>query len=686
MLAMETMLVALLGLITAYAAFVATRLGFIQRLLLAMGSISLENIPDRAARRFGDETLFTTDQPLCWDVPALAVRYPNARAWSARRIQAYAGLLATLFRETLAVRRGDRVAILKTNHLDVLVLATAVVRAGGVACPINGKFAGTDVTLYLNHIGARILITDVRTLQRVLREGADLSRQRYILIADRRGRSAGLPLLPESTIVWIEDALSEVTHESAALPRAKDEPLYLVHSSGTTGFPKSVILRNGRQSHAVRGWLCYVHVSRTSDKGYFAVPTNHQAVILSFNSLLLLGGRVHWAEAYDRDGFDAEAVVRELADGEYTGFFGFPITYTQIKEVDFRRFRLDRMRVWAATADATHAVVARKCVSVGSAFGQLGIPIRGSVFLDAQGSSEVGTPSVLRYITPLTRRFDRRIGRPGSTPFGPRIRVVRPDGEVGTASDQESPPIVRSDAPAVEVGEAGRLLVKGRTVFDGYWNNHALTQASIHDGWFFTGDIVRRGRDGHLIQLDREVDVIRTRHGDVFSLPIEEKIHTHPAVFDACVYGARQADGFQLPAAAIALRKTYAATDIQLLDELNALLDREEQLSRLEIMDWQSFPIGVTGKTLKRVFRERAETLDFSEERRPAIVTAEMAVAAETLYETDAAGIAGSARTADTFGATQDIGTTETTVPADAAVAAGARSMPSVPPAPPVQP
>ena len=624
---MDTILLAILALVVAYASFVAARLGFFQRLLLAVGPISLEAIPDRAARRHGEKVLFTTDQPVGWEIPALAGRYPDPCAWSARRIRSYTGLLATLFHERLALTRGDRVAILKTNHLDVLVLGAAAVRAGAIACPINGKFAAADLSQYLRHIGARVLITDIPTLRRIANDGAELTQVECIVIAEKRRPTAGLPLPRGIEVLWIEEALAGITRESMAVPRGKDEPLYLVHSSGTTGFPKSVILKNGRQSHAVRGWLCYVHVSPVTDKGYFAVPTNHQAVILSFNSLLLLGCRVHWTEAYDRDGFDAEHVVRELAGGGYTGFFGFPITYTQLKEVDFSHDALHRMHFWAATADATHAVAAQKCVSVGSTFKRLGIPLAGSVFLDAQGSSEVGTPSVLRFITPLTRQFDRRIGRPGSTPFGPKIRVVRSPDAFPGGSTQGNPPVIRSNAPAARTGEAGRLLVKGRTVFDCYWNDHPLTHASIHDGWFFTGDIVRRGRDGHLVQLDREVDVIRTRHGDVYSLPMEEKIHMHPAVFDVCVYGARQADGSQLPAAAVAVRKAYSITDAKLLDELNNLLERDEQLSRLEIVDWQSFPIGVTGKTLKRVFRDRSEMVEMPEDGRTSVAAVDSAFA-----------------------------------------------------------
>ena len=394
--------------------------------------------------------------------------------------------------------------------------------------------------------------------------------------------------LPGVRVVWIEEALAAVQKETAAVHRGAGDPVYLVHSSGTTGFPKAVILRNGAQSHAVRGWLGYVHLSRTRDRGYVAVPNNHQAVILTFNSSLLLGLPVHWDSSYGLSGFDSGRVVSALARGRFTGYFGFPITYTQMKEMDFAKHDLSRMRIWASTADASHAAIQRVFVAIGGAFRSVGIPIDGSVYLDAQGSSEVGTPSVLRYVTPFTKRFDRRIGKPGSTPFGPKVRVSR-------------------DGVVVRRGEVGRLEVKGRTVLNAYWNNHALTYEAIRDGWFFTGDVARQERDGHLIQLDREVDVIHTAHGPVYSLLIEEEIHQHPAVFDACVYGERLADGTQAPAAAVALRAGSTLSAPELRTALNARLGARAQLSRLDVLDWDEFPIGLTGKTLKRVFRERSD-------------------------------------------------------------------------------
>lgn len=589
-----------LGVLLGYGLFVAGRLGLHQRLALAFRPISLQTIPDRAARKYGDRILFTTDSPCEWEVPLLHERDPDPLSWSARRFTSTIGYLATMLREELGVRSGDRVAVFKQNHLDIHIFNTAIIRAGGIACPINGNFAADHVRPYLLKIGAEILVSDTTSLLRVLSEGGDLGNVRVIVLAETRSAAnaassscvAALVARHHAAarLVWIEEVLATVDHETSAVARDRESPMYLVHSSGTTGFPKAVILRNGAQSHAVRGWLCYVHLSPSRDTSLVAVPNNHQAVILTFNGSLLLGLRVHWNSGYAREDFDAAAVIEQLATRGFTAFFGFPIAYTQLKELRLDAYDLRRMRVWASTADAMHESVQRRFVAVGGAFRNLGLPFAGSIFLDAQGSSEVGTPSVLRYVTKFTKKFARRVGRPGSTPLGPAIRIV--DARGGS----------------VPRGAAGRLEVKGKTVFNAYWNDQALTRASFHGKWFFTGDVVRRARDGHVIQLDRQVDVIHTRAGDVYSLLIEEKIHEHWAVFDACVYAARQSDGSQLPAVAVALRAGSDITVEALREQLNNALSPEERLQRVDIIPWAEFPMGVTGKTLKRVFAGRTES------------------------------------------------------------------------------
>jgi acyl-CoA synthetase (AMP-forming)/AMP-acid ligase II len=597
----------LLSAAVAYVAFAAWRLGLHRRLPLIAGRISLEEIPSRAARRYAERILFTTDEPCGWTVPALRDRYTDGTCWSAARIESTAAYLAGMLAARCHISPGERVALIKTNHLDMHVIMTGIVRAGGVACPLNDKFPSGKIGPYLAHVGARIMITDVPTLLRLLASAADLSFPHYVVIAGGRSDDDEAASridaileqsLPDCETMWIEEALEGVA-PAALHPRTADDVMYLVHSSGTTGFPKAVTLKNGPQSHAVRGLLSYVHLSPSRDKAWLAVPNNHQAVILTFNSVLLLGFPVHWTRSYDREGFDVQSTARGLAAGGFTGFFGFPVTYTLLKEAIDDTRGLNGMRFWAATADASHEAIVRKFVRLGGVFRSFGLPFSGSIFLDAQGSSEVGTPSVLRYFTRFTRKFGRRIGRPGSTPFGPRIRIAhRGGGEVGP-------------------GEVGRLEVKGKTVFAGYWNDPALTSDAFRDGWFFTGDVARFERDGHVVQLDREVDVVHARTGDAYTLPIEEILHKHPAIFDACAYAARQPDGSQLPAAWIALAPGHHVDEAELLPRLNAMLPEGSRLCSIEIRPWADFPMGVTGKTLKRVLAGLTEPVPAPERNRP---------------------------------------------------------------------
>jgi hypothetical protein len=81
--------------------------------------------------------------------------------------------------------------------------------------------------------------------------------------------------------------------------------------------------------------------------------------------------------------------------------------------------------------------------------------------------------------------------------------------------------------------------------------------------------------------------------------------------------GARQADGSQLPAAAVALRDGFEADGEALRDQLNRLLQPHERIDFLQILNWNAFPIGITGKTLKRVFREQTELTKPEEQNRP---------------------------------------------------------------------
>ncbi|WP_037583893.1 hypothetical protein [Stigmatella aurantiaca] len=100
------------------------------------------------------------------------------------------------------------------------------------------------------------------------------------------------------------------------------------------------------------------------------------------------------------------------------------------------------------------------------------------------------------------------------------------------------------------------------------------------------------------------MDVISHQQGVSYTLLMEEEVLKHPAVFDTTVFALTQADGKVVPAAAVALKNGADSMDAERLRlELNAKLPEKDRLAELKVTRWSEFPIGVTGKTLKRVFR-----------------------------------------------------------------------------------
>jgi acyl-CoA synthetase (AMP-forming)/AMP-acid ligase II len=141
-----------------------------ERIPLAFSKISIEAIPDRAAKKYGDAILFRSDKPCRWDIPALRHLYADNLQWSAKRIKIVAGYLARMLGDYFQLQKNERVAILKQNHFDIHIFITAIVRAGGIACPINGKFESENIEPYLSNLGNKILITDYVTMIRILNQ------------------------------------------------------------------------------------------------------------------------------------------------------------------------------------------------------------------------------------------------------------------------------------------------------------------------------------------------------------------------------------------------------------------------------------------------------------------------------------------------------------------------------------
>ncbi|AWF79671.1 hypothetical protein BTJ40_01835 [Microbulbifer sp. A4B17] len=555
-------------LVLGYLTFVLLRLGYWGRLsLLASWDNRVDQALEFATRRHGDRELIELTRPLSWS---------REQHWSAALILRTVRQLSACWSH-LGVSAGDRVAIYKANQFDYFLFSVAALRIGAIAVPINGNVAPETAIGYMERMGVKLLVTDTSGWQKLTANGAGstlFSGLTGTVLTDSNNHLA--PKVRSLAVLLLEP-LAPVPES----PRGAADPLYIVHTSGTTGVPKGVILKQEGIAQSLRSIVLFNPIS-TRDLACFALPLNHQVSHLYLHGMLMMGIHV----ILD-DKLEARELVSQLHNRKPSVFFGFPITYTRLMESGALDQPLDSVRIWGTTADASHEVQQRAFIAHGSFFTRLGLPWRGSLFVDGLGSSEVGIAALLRITTPWTKHFDRRVGR--KTPLGPMIKIADADGV------------------PVEKGQVGRLMIKGKSMFDGYWNAHDVYYASTLDGWWFTGDMVRQGSDGEIVHLDREVDVIHSAAGPVYTLPLEEVVLKQGGVLDTCVFGLRpHPEGPEVPAAVVAPQAGVDLTDAESLRQsLNALLPGHQRLDYLWVIDWAEFPIGATGKTLKRRLRER---------------------------------------------------------------------------------
>ncbi|MGL6162691.1 class I adenylate-forming enzyme family protein [Microbulbifer sp.] len=561
-------------LLLGYLLFAAARLGYFGRLsLLAKWDDRVDRALEFAARRHGDRELVELAQPLAWT---------REQHWSAPLILDTVRKLSACWHH-LGVGEGERVAIYKANQFDYFLFSVASLRIGAIAVPINVNVSADIAAGYMARMDAKLLVTDSGGWQKLAALGEKQlpAGMRQVVLADAPPHAGSAAARVRSLAGLLNEALPAAPERS----RGGEDPLYIVHTSGTTGVPKGVILKQEGIAQSLRSIVLFNPVS-TRDLACFALPLNHQVSHLYLHGVLLMGVRC----LVDGE-LAAPGLITLLRERKPSVFFGFPITYTRLLEAGVTEQPLDSLRIWGTTADASHEVQQRALIPHGSFFTRLGIPVKGSLFVDGLGSSEVGIAALLRIATPWTKHFGRRVGR--KTPLGPQIKIADADGV----------PVAK--------GEVGRLMIKGKSMFGGYWNAHDVFYDATRDGWWFTGDMVREGDDGEVVHLDREVDVMHTARGPVYTLPLEEIVLKQPGVLDTCVFGVRpRADGPEAPAAVVATRADAPIRDPQTLRRtLNALLPEEQQLAHLWLIDWAEFPIGATGKTLKRRLRERYNQL-----------------------------------------------------------------------------
>ncbi|MFJ9516707.1 class I adenylate-forming enzyme family protein [Kitasatospora sp. NPDC101801] len=485
------------------------------------------------------------------------------------------------------VRPGEPVGVVVGEGLEPLLHFFALTALGAVPALVNDAMRHDVMVRYLDHVGVVGIVADDPTRLAAAYREDPRSRPRFIALAAE---------------IQAFDA------ESAALPEvypyrhAAEDVVALIHSSGTTGTPKSTMLAHrqfwdGKQPRMVR------FPAESYDRLMSLMPHTHAGGLSYFLTATLLGLPTVVMSDWRR--VTVEPVMRAFRP---TMVASFPRTFVELATGELPVEGAARVHSWFNTGDSAHYGHIRRLVRLGERPAGLIKPwllpseaadqpaLAGSQFIDGLGSSEMGMALFGQVTTVESTRNDRCVGKPLEVVT--RAAVLDEDG---------------AEVPDGTVGLLG-VITPSRT--PGYWNNPKLTGTFELAGYWLTGDLARRDADGNFYHLDRTVDVIDTASGPVYSLPIEEVLLADCAelVQDCSVIGLPGAAGTgQHPFAVVRLQaEAEQCTAEEVQEAANKALAGAglTGLAGVSIARIPAdFPLGPTGKVLKRELRTRFATL-----------------------------------------------------------------------------
>jgi acyl-CoA synthetase (AMP-forming)/AMP-acid ligase II len=484
--------------------------------------------------------------------------------------------LDAFLRLTVGLATGQPVAIYRTNNVQCFHWFLAIVRAGGIAVPLNPMLTASEVSRILSTSGTEILITDKAVFERNLADSPAPPVRLLIQADDEPETVPGLLRAPQAN--------APTPHPF--LPPVRINPSTTVavfHTSGTSGFPKGAALSSRALLGARASTVLAGLVLGPKDLALVALPWSHIMAVS-----IALYGLMAGIRGCFLDRFDVVRALDLIERHRVTAVVGVPAMFARLVGSHPAPARLRSVRLWLSASDHLPSEVREQMRQFGTLlrlpFGRRIPP----VLINGYGMVELGGLAMMGIdLSFLPGSGDLCFPVP---PF--HVRVANEAG-----------------IPARH-GETGECQIRRRGLHPHYWKDTAPAEASggallTPDGWLRTGDLATRNRLGMIRLVGRIKDVIKSGGYSVYARELEEAIAAHPAVARAAAFGLPHPEKGEAPAAAVELHLGSLVSETELLDWCRTRLAPYKAPRRIWILDPGAMPQNHTGKVLRRELRAR---------------------------------------------------------------------------------
>jgi fatty-acyl-CoA synthase len=494
----------------------------------------------------------------------------------------------------LGYGRGDRIGVWSTNNIEWLLLQMATARIGVVLVNINPAYRTHELeySLKRSEVQGLFLIPRFRH--------SDYVAMICELLPELGGNSTGikseaLPLLrrvviydpaqPEQTArpqpgftLWqamLADGEGIYAQQLDAITASldRDDPINIQYTSGTTGFPKAVVLTHHNILNNAYFTARAMHFTET-DRLVVPVPFYHCFGMVVANLMCLsVGG----CEVIACEHFDAEAVLMAVHQERCTAIHGVPTMFiAELEHPRFAEFDLTSLRTGIMAGAPCPPALMKRVIG----------EMHCSEILIGYGETEA---SPLTHLTACEDSFERRTETVGTNLPHQEVKIV----DTGTGQ-------------TLPCGAVGEICFRGHHVMRGYYGDEAATRKAIDaNGWLRSGDLGTMDSDGYVRITGRLKDMIIRGGENIYPAEIEEFLFTHPKVAQVAVFGVPDAFYGEEVMAWIQLRAGQTATE----EEIKAFCQGRIAHFKIPKYIWfvEEFPTTVTGKLQKFRMQEIAK-------------------------------------------------------------------------------
>lgn len=469
--------------------------------------------------------------------------------------------------KALGIKKGDRLAYLFSNSLEIVSIWYAAQKIGATAVPVNTHLLADEIVMILKRADCQDFVYQESFRDRLSEVKLRIPNLRNVICCGQN--------LCKGEVDFKELCRSGDETEAQIHLEGSDESL-LLFTSGTTGVSKGVV----RSQQMVRDYALMMAAENGSCHRYEILLTHcpmfHTAGMSLLMKMAALSGTLILSHKVKH-----ETMLKQIERYGITQILMIPPNLYQgfLSVPNWQSYDLSSVQEAQCSGGKCTMDYARSMFQIFPAC---------SIRL-SWGSTETCAPTS----AVLTREQLEK--DPG---------LIHCVGQVNSMVELR---LIDDRGKDVGDGEVGEAIVRSPMVFTGYLNQPELSAASIKDGWFYTEDLMKRDHQGYYYLVDRKRDIIKTGGENVYAQEVEQTLSQFPAIEDCAVISVPDARFNEAVAAVLVLKKGEQATIDEIIEFCRQRLPGYKKPRYITFVE--KLPRNSLGKLQKNILRQHYREL-----------------------------------------------------------------------------